>query len=63
MNNVVVAQLYRLKYNKTFYVCLLLSIVTTVANFESISSNITIFLSLIVTGIACEDYENGTMKN
>ncbi|MEG0275939.1 MAG: ABC transporter permease [Coprobacillus sp.] len=75
MNNVLRAELYKLKNNKTFYLCMLVaigvSIVGTVTTtdenatymFLSVATNLPIFLAITVSDIVCNDYEENTMKN
>lgn len=75
MNNVLSAELYKLKNNIAFYVCLVMvvavsviSAITTKSNTAEsmagmISASIPVFIAISTAAIACDDYEKSTMKN
>lgn len=75
MTNVFAAEMYKLKYNILFYACLIGIVAsavigsvtgtteTLVTAFEDNGANFPLFLVIIISTMACDDYEKDTMKN
>lgn len=75
MSNVLLAELYKLKNNKTFYACILVATIIAVVGavittddtashmFVAVASNLPVFLAIIVSDLVCDEYEQNTMKN